>query len=819
MPSGSIPVIANLKPLPLIREADADVVCAQARAGLTLAEILGSGASQSIEVRVGGEVVPRVLWAKVKPKAGTLVHVTMYPQGGSARKWVAIIAMVALTIVTYGAFGWQGLAATAATAYGGTAAAWAAGIMLAGSLAISALVAPPTPKLGAAGGDPFQQLQSITGTSNQANPYGVIPCVVGTYRFFPCHAALPYTEIVGNDQYLRMLLDLGYGDLDISDIQIGDTAIDQYDGVQYEITTTPTLFTQDIYEAAVGIPLTKVGDSATRTTQTATTQISLDLVAQNGLFSADSKGNIIGAQVTFHVEYAPTGSGAWTSVLPAEHVVRSNLDEVSGNVRAGSSRRATLRTGLSWPVPKGQYDVRVTRVLDNFPNAASDSAKSGDFTWTVLRSMSPQNPSTTGTLKLALRIKASDQLNGGLPQVSVLAAQKIGQWDWANGVWLPVQETQNPAWIYAWLLTRCPAIVRRLPDARIDLDGIGHWADECAAKGYKVSFVMDSARPLFDVLKDVLACGRATFGVRNGKYTAIRDLPQAVPVQMFTPSNSWGFSYSRAFTNLPHALRCKFVNPQAGYKQDYVTVYAPGYSAASATRFEELDLGPVVDPDAAWKLGMYYLAVGYNRPTTYTLNADIEHMVCERGDLVRVAHDVTAWGQAWGRVKAVAPNGLTVTLDGPVDLAAGTQYQLQVRKADGTQARVSVTSAAGAGVAQLTLSATTGAAPGDLWVLGTVNHGTADLLVKEIVPSDNLTAELTLVDAAPAVWAADAGTPPPFVSNITNTAWCEAPEPPQLQLVVTGTRDDAGVHTPGVNVSMPPQGGIYRQPLGGRMVA
>lgn len=353
----------------------------------------------------------------------------------------------------------------------------------------------------------------------------------------------------------------------------------------------------------------------------------------------------------------------------------------------------------------------------------------------------------------------------------------------------------------------------------MDLDGIAAWAAECDAKGYKVSFMLDSARAFSDVLKDVLACGRASFGFRNGKYSAVRDLLQTVPVQMFTPANSWGFQYSRTFVDLPHALRCKFVNPEAGYKQDYVTVYAPGYTAANATLYEELDLGPVVDPAAAWKLGMYHLAVIYNRPTQYVLNADIEQLVCERGDMIRVANDVTGWGEAFGRVRAVSADGLTITLDGPVDLAVGTQYQLQVREIGTTPTittvTANVTNAAGNAQDTLTINAAINAAVGDVWVLGAVQHGTADLIVRQIEPGSDLSAKLTCVDAAPAVLTADAGPVPAFVSNITNTAWCEAPAAPQLQLIVTGTRNDSGSFNQGAGVSIPPQGGIYRLGVGG----
>jgi predicted phage tail protein len=260
----------------------------------------------------------------------------------------------------------------------------------------------------------------------------------------------------------------------------------------------------------------------------------------------------------------------------------------------------------------------------------------------------------------------------------------VRQYDTETASWLAAAESTNPAWIYHWLLTDCPAVQRRLADERVDTQGIAEWAAECDAKGYKIGFVMDSGRALGDVLRDVLAAGRASFGLRNSLYSAVRDLAQTVPVQMFTPANSWGFNYSRQFGDLPHALRVKFTNPEASYQQDIRLVYWDGYSedggsgTVKATLFEELDLSMVIDPDAAWMLGRYHLAVIWNRMTQYKLNADIEHMVCERGDLVHVAHDITSWGIAWGRVKAIS--GSTVTLDGPVTLESGKTYAFRIRK-------------------------------------------------------------------------------------------------------------------------------------------
>ena len=98
-----------------------------------------------------------------------------------------------------------------------------------------------------------------------------------------------------------MLLDLGYGDLDISDIRIGETDIASYEDVEWEISTTPSLFTQDIYELSVGVPLNALNDTATRTTQASSQEISIDLIASGGLFGVDNKGATTTGSVQFAV--------------------------------------------------------------------------------------------------------------------------------------------------------------------------------------------------------------------------------------------------------------------------------------------------------------------------------------------------------------------------------------------------------------------------------------------------------------------------------------------------------------------------------------
>jgi len=788
-------------------------VYAETRAGQTLLQMLGEQASHACEVTVGGQPVPRALWSKVRPKAGQTIHVTVWPQGGGGGgnkvlRTVLLVVVAVLSAYTGGAVG-----AAYGSAYG---AAAGAAVAVVGSLVVNALVPPPMPKGadGSNGGDPFQQLNSITGTSNRANPYGVVPCVVGQTRFFPPHAALPYTEICGEDQYLRMLLDLGYGDLDVSDIRIGETDIATYEDVEWEISATPSLFMQDVYELVVGASMVNVNDTATRTTQGASTEISLDIVFGQGLFGVNDKGNTTPGTVAFAVQYRAVGTSVWTDIGTATGLTFSGgLASTGGaTLSVTGSKRKTLRCGVRWTVPSGQYEVVVTRGNSSF-NDASATGKIGDAQWTVLRSISPQSPSTTGTSKLAVRIKATDQLNGVVQNLSVLAAQRVRRWDAVNNVWLDPVASTNPAWMYLWLCTQCPAVIRRLDDTRMDLYGIAEWAADCDTRGLAIGFTMDSARALGDWLRDVLAAGRASFGLRNGQYSAVRDVLQTVPVQMFTPANSSNFQFTRLFTLPPHALRVKFTNPEANYQQDVRTVYADGYDASNATRFEELDLSMMVDPGAVWKLARYHLSVAWNRPNTYTWTADVEHLVCEQGDMVTVAHDVISFGLAWGRITAI--DNASVTLTEEVTLAAGTTYAAQARLQDGTQVTSNVSAPVGVPTRTLALAAPlTGAAVGDLIVLGESTRMTADLVVKTVEPGDEFSAIITAVDAAPIVHTADTGDPPPFVSDITGQAWCAPPDPPVVHIRAgDSAANDAGVVDAQTGVGSQPSGGIYRFPV------
>jgi hypothetical protein len=251
------------------------------------------------------------------------------------------------------------------------------------------------------------------------------------------------------------------------------------------------------------------------------------------------------------------------------------------------------------------------------------------------------------------------------------------------------------------------------------------------------------------------------------------DQERTTPVQHFTPRNSWGFEGQKAFPDQPHAWRIRFPNENEGYEQDERIVYDDGYSASNATKFESLELAGVTDPDQIYKLGRYHIAVARLRPEVYTFNADVEHIVCTRGDLIRVTHDVPLWGLNSGRVVSVTDDGTNATgvrLDEEVTMEAGKSYNLRFRLADGSTLVKNVDTVAG-DTQDLTFSTPFDLADapevGDLAMFGEVGSESVELLVKSIEPGENLTAKITAVDHSPAIYQADQGTIPAFDSQIS----------------------------------------------------
>jgi hypothetical protein len=629
-----------------------------------------------------------------------------------------------------------------------------------------------------------------------------VPRVLGKHRFAPPFGALPYTETVGSDQYLRLLFVWGYGPLKITDLKIGETPLSAFEGVEIETRegypddAALTLYSNSVLQNDLGAAATQSAGYIVRTTEADADEIGVDITLPRGLVKFGGGGGRLSTSVRVEVQYAPAGTNDWSAgaddftahaardiSLPAKpaayktrdgiytvtRIDRVVLDAASGalsvirgtafrtgvdegeleipaipanmiplarimrrsdggdilapdgiiderdptifgvnfetendfavtpstepnkvNIAAGGlqfpgieitgKQTAALRETVTFKVPKRQYDVRVRRMT---ADASDDNRIFDETVWTALRTIRYAYPVRMSNIAMtALRIKATGQLNGVIDRFNGVVSSILPDW---NGENWGAQETCNPAALFRHVL-QGNANARPLADARLDLERLQEWHDTCAVENRQFNMLVDYDISVREMLHSITAAGRASPTLLDGKWGVVEDRAQSVPVQHFTPRNSYGFEGRKEFDELPQALRVRFINRAKGWLQDERLVYDDGYDETNTLRYETLELPGVTDAQQAWRDGRYHIATARLRPETYSFSCDLEHIVCTRGDLIRFSHDVPLFGLMTGRVKSLVMAGDAVAgveLDAAVSMQAGKAYAVRFRKQDG----------------------------------------------------------------------------------------------------------------------------------------
>lgn len=435
-----------------------------------------------------------------------------------------------------------------------------------------------------------------------------------------------------------------------------------------------------------------------------------------------------------------------------------------------AKQTSPMRRTVKRTVPRGQYDVRCRSILLEWPEN-EDNPTTDDVYWSVLRTVTSRKPLLPPKPMAlhGLRIMASNQLNGAIEEFSAYYRRICLDYDRTSNAWVE-RVSRNPSAMFRYVL-QCPANPRPVADSGIDLAKLEHWHTYCQRQGFTYSRVVTSMASVYDQLQEIAAAGRASVTKVDGKWSVIIDEQRTTVVQHFAPNNSWGFEGRRVLAKLPHALRITFYNERRGYIQDELIVYADGYGASNATLFETLTMPGVTSPAHVFVQGRYLLAVGRLRPEVYTLHCDIEHLVCTRGDLVRVAHDVPMWGLGSGRITGVTMSGSScvgLTVDTPLPMVANTVYGASIRLGAQKGASRAVTVAAKPADGEyrdisITPISTNIPQVGDLLQFG----GSKDCIVTAIKPDAQGNATITLCDYAPEVLDADEGPIGEFESGIT----------------------------------------------------
>lgn len=305
---------------------------------------------------------------------------------------------------------------------------------------------------------------------------------------------------------------------------------------------------------------------------------------------------------------------------------------------------------------------------------------------------------------------------------------------------------------------------------------------------YCYNGVLNSTQSVMDTLRDICAAGKASPSYIDGKWGVIVDVERTHTVQHFTPHNSWGFESTKSLPILPHAFRINIADETQAYQTREVIVYNYGYAATAtggkkaAELFEQLNLPGVTDPDQAIRLARWHFAQIKLRPETYIINVDFEHLVCTRGDKVKISHDIPQWGIGDGRLGSGIGDVITgtiLTLREPVYLTNGLSYTILIRTngltsttGSGSVSRTftySGTTGYTSSITVPTITSGEGVTSDNLYMIGLSSVTTQECIVVSIEPSSNYSARLTLVDYSPSIYTEDLSGLLVYNPNINNT--------------------------------------------------
>ena len=454
-------------------------------------------------------------------------------------------------------------------------------------------------------------------------------------------------------------------------------------------------------------------------------------------------------------------------------------------------------------LPAGQYEVMVARYTGDRDNTSSLTYVDG-VTWASFKAFTErevwEEQTRAKVAFLCVRIRASNQLANTIAQLNLIAegvypaysGSGSGASAWADAV------TTNPAAAFLWLI-RGPFNPRPVTlAARFDWAALEAWYMHCAGN-FACNAVLSSASTAKTLLQAVCEVGRASFTLKDGLFSVAEDCVKSDIKQLITPRNSWGFSFSKSFDEIPHGLRVTFRNEDADYATDERIVLdddylydidntgelvdawgnayavgatnpATGNAYKQATKFEAVSYAYTTDPEEVFKHARFTLAVRRLRPETFTVNMDIEQLAVTRGDRVSVSHDVVSWGLDWGRVTELVRdangNVTSLSFDEPVPFEVGKSYAFRYRTAAGINyATFSV--AATAEYLTITpdavIPAVNGLETDSLIQFGEAAIGFGDCVVVGVEQGEDYSAKLTLVEYNPAIFTAESGTIPAHV--------------------------------------------------------
>lgn len=361
---------------------------------------------------------------------------------------------------------------------------------------------------------------------------------------------------------------------------------------------------------------------------------------------------------------------------------------------------------------------------------------------------------------------------------------------WKGDVgWNYLTTTSNPAPHYRDILSGLLNL-DPLPDDLHDDASLIDWRADCITKDYTCDLIAEGVG-IAELLRIVASCGYAR-PYQSEIWGVIKDYDRSgeQPVQIFSYRNMQSFKWMKAFPRLPAGLRCNYKDDEFEYSGKQIVVYRQG-SDESDGRTEQISYTGLVSRAKIIKRAQFDLLQGEHRSAIYNWSAPAEAIVCRRGSLVGVNHDVIQRHYGAARIASIVLNGggalTSITLDSRVDVKnsldmhavtdmhavvdmheVGLNTAIAVRRTTGATTIHRVSNVAGE-TDTLTFSPAIANPVGSssiydsgtvyeidegcLITVGILGEEYSRFIVSDIQPGKNLTSTITAVNEAPQIWS------------------------------------------------------------------
>lgn len=848
-------------------------------------------------IAINGEIVPRELWSRVRPKAGGGCHVNLLIElqgSSSSSKIISTVATVAVIVAA--AFAGPEVAGllgfTAGTpAFLATQAAVSAAVAVGGSLLISALAPPPSLGGSASGSTRTSTIKTAALQGNTIGAGDSLSRVIGYRRVFPQLVCPPVIELIENTEVIEGVYGLA-GPHQIDNVYAGDVNLATMQEVTFVVSdgflnsqpqglinrqgfvaTPNTILSNYVVSTTSPTNLRDQDDPIADVpfyhgfqTRFAPDEFWLSLAWNEGLLN--TSGNPTACPVRAQIRVL--GTTTWT-LLPEIHFRNKKPNQFQQTIKLMWQKAPTVK--LDPDNDNGVWTVYYSVPGQTAKNPVTSGYTADSYFYDGVGDTYWENPNTatTGLLNCQpYRDRIEIYLDPAIfPQalyeIQIVRGQvfKTNNWNqstykdsgptgtaivfdlfgyWMNGttavvnydqttfksditiirgssIWNepPVsadagialiavkstgrslqslscdaggyvsmtlagqpdsfQTSSNPADHYYDVLTNIT--LGAFPLQAFQVDDLTQFRADCDANGYTINTIIQGMKQM-DVLNLIASAGFArpiqceTWGVAEDK-----DRSALLPVQIFTPRNLQDFQWTRTFAPFIDGFRVKYDDATNLFIENEIVVLDPE-AFTSGERLEDIRYETIVSQADATRRALFDLKQARRRLVFYSGTADIENLVCRRGDLVGVTHDILS-SEVWAaRVVSTITSGGNITglnLDDTVpaplfeffnqpfkffnDSALHLFNKPQrvgvcIRTTAGTMLVKEITSVGGnvSTISFVTPFTDPGTIIKDcLLTLGVLGSEIRRLIVQNIKPKADMVATLTFVDEAPDLWA------------------------------------------------------------------